>query len=118
MITINGVELKFSYSNPQDLKRYEAARKTVAEKYANIPTVEDGQVTEEQYIQTLTTGIKAFAAFFDELFGKGTSNRLFGKETDFETVVDAYTEFVNGVQAQAARLTNKLAAFVPDDAQR
>lgn len=116
-MNIMGSELDFSYSNPEHLKKYQAARKAMAEKYADLLAPAPAPLGEDAYIALLGKAIHAFCDFFDALFGEGTANKLFGPHTDFETVMDAYADFLRQAQAQALSLQQKMAAFLPDDAQ-
>lgn len=114
---VQGVELDFSAFCPEDLEKYEMARKKVSEDYAFIKAgskeLHDGQ----EFITLLRQGVDAFAEFFDTIFGVGTSNRLFGEKTDFASVIDTYLAFVRQVQEQVVDLQEKVAMFVPDQSQ-
>lgn len=109
---INGVQLDFSPLNYKHLEKYESAKKVCAEKYSFL-LQDTGNKTPAEVIKA---GIEFFGDFFDEIFGAGTSNKLFGSETDFEKVFDVYTQFVNGVEEVSRNAYAKFIPYLPDAA--
>ncbi|MFV0412763.1 MAG: DUF6673 family protein [Oscillospiraceae bacterium] len=118
MIKINDSEFDFSFFNPRHLKVYEEGRKTVAEKYAAIGSVDPATVGMDEYINVLTDGCNAIFELFDSVFGNGASNKIFGEQCDFEKCVDAYTQFEDEVSRQAERFGKKVERFTPNRSTR
>lgn len=118
MITVNGVEFEFSFFNPDHVRRYEKTRLTVAQKYQALNRFQEGELSTERYAEILTEGCLAIFEFFDGILGEGTSNRLFGDETDFERCIDAFMAFEDGIQQQASEFGKKLERFSPNRATR
>lgn len=107
-------ELAFSFTNPAHMKKYRAARLEAAKKCAGLPGQADG--SEEGYIRLLEQGVLILCNFFDDLFGSGTANRLFGPQADLAAVAGAYACFLKEAEQQAEDLQQKMGGFLPDPA--
>lgn len=80
------------------------------EEAENIDKV---MVLDKEYQEKLkTTGTlvekcKVYKDFFDELIGKGTSEKLFGNKNNFFEITDAYSELVEEAEKVSKKLQEK-----------
>lgn len=118
MITVRGVELDFNFLDADHVQRLVDARKDLAEKHKNIMQTDVSKVGLEEYAGLLRQACQVFFDLFDEQFGDGTSNKLFGKTCNLETVLDIYQEFEQAVAGQSEAFAKKAGAYVPDTATK
>lgn len=113
MIKVKGLELDFNFMNAAHVQKWEDARKLISEKYKDVGNVDMENFSLQEYVELIRRGCNAIFDFFDELFGYGTSNKLFGCECDFEDCVDAFQSFEDGVSAQSELFAQKVHRFAP-----
>ena len=109
-MTVNGVELKFSLFNPDHVQKYHDAEKALGKSYE---TATDKKYKDdvEGYIQALRDACGVVFDFFDNAFGDGTANRVFGAETDLEVCTEAFEEIGIQMELQAEKMGDKLARY-------
>ena len=91
---INGVNIPDpDVGDLRFLEKYEAANDRIAEKMQEITSKKIRR----------SDGVKmqcnAVFRFFDAVFGKGTSKKIFGDSVNLKTCIDAYEEAIYGVNA-------------------
>lgn len=58
-------------------------------------------------VKTLVEKCKVYKEFFDELIGKGTSEKLFGNRNNFFEITDAYSELVEEAEKVSEKLQER-----------
>ena len=91
---INGLTFDFSIYDADDVERFEKCNSILEEGDRNRP---EG-MTEAEAIRY---GCKLFIEFFDGMFGDGTSARLFSGKTNYAKCLDAYYDFLDGIEAES-----------------
>ncbi len=113
MVEINGVQLEFSVMNPNDMQRYADTQKELSKKAGELKERESSKDVQG-YIEVLRGGCEIVHAFFDSCFGEGTSNLLFGRQTDFEKSISAYRCFEEQLQKQVTDFEQKAKQYEPN----
>lgn len=115
MIKIFEVELDFDFADADDLEKYERALPKTQEDLSNIKWNE----------QNASNSVKEFCNvifhFFDEIFGDGSSQKIFKGKRNYQKCVDAFKEIMNAKKAQDAEIDNSLEylqQYSPDRVKR
>lgn len=114
---INGVELDFNMYNVAHVKRYKEGREKAAKICEKIENTDMTNISWDAYIETLTTGCNAIFELFDSTFGDGTSNALFGGETDFRACLKALEEFDAAVVEDTSTTAKRAHVYMPVEQQ-
>lgn len=96
---IKNVELDFSFLNADDMERLENASKRVFDETEKVKDV------EMSYAKTLRFECNLIDTFFDEVFGEGTSEKVFGGKNNLDEKFEAFED----VMKEKAKQDNKLA---------
>ena len=96
MLTINGVELEFDILDVDTFGAYTEAGEQMQEKAAEI---EEAQKNRNVF-QAFRLTCEAVNAFFDHIFGEGTSEELFGSRMNFRTSMEAYKTLKDEAEKQ------------------
>jgi len=93
----NGVKLELDLLDADEMERYENALADTRTLISDQSQYEGKKNSEQMRIQ-----ISIIDDFFDNLFGKGTSGRMFGKNADLRKRIDAFGMAANlGAQLTA-----------------
>lgn len=111
---INGVNLEFSLFNPDHVEKFYLAENELNEKYTTISQTQKMD-SVEAYVSILRECCMVITEYFDASFGDGTSNKLFGKETDLNILIDAMQEVRANMERQGAEMSDKLSRFKPQE---
>lgn len=109
-MTVNGVELKFSMFNPDHVQKYHDAEKALGKSYETA-TKKKYKDDMTGYIKALRDACSVVFDFFDNAFGEGAANKIFGAETDLEICTEAFEEIGIQMELQAEKMGNKLARY-------
>lgn len=96
MIEVNGVQLDFNMMDADFFERY-------IELASEMDRVMELELTDEEKKNPKNVSAlfrkrcKAVKQFLDELFGKGTGERVCGEKDNLEVCLDAYMDIINGV---------------------
>lgn len=115
LYTINNVELEIDLEDYDFQKRYEDAFEKMGEKENSLQKVGKSSEITREYCQM-------FRDLFDDIFGAGTSGKMFGEKYNIRLVNDVYDEFISvckeqskKIQADMDKMANK---YKPNRAQR
>ncbi len=112
---INGVSLELDLQDVEQSRTYEKAFELMGEDEKNIP--KNGSLAD-----VLLAKCNMFRHLYDNLFGEGTSEQIFGKRNHQGEMMEAYESFLNFVAKQSAEILdadNQFASrFNPNRAQR
>lgn len=86
---LGNIEVDFSFTDADDLERFENGAKKVRDE-ANKYTKQYCSVAE-----AIRKECEIIDTFFDEVFGEGTSQKLFNNKKDLKEHMDLFTDIVN-----------------------
>ena len=86
---LGNIEVDFSFTDADDLERFENGAKKVRDE-ANKYTKQYCGVAE-----SIRKECEIIDTFFDEVFGKGTSQKLFNNKKDLKKHMDLFIDIVN-----------------------
>ncbi len=121
MITVNGNNLDFDLTSPEDLRRYTAAGEALNAASALIAPPPEDLTTATgfaDYITYLDQSCRAMMAFIDEVFGQNTCNRLLGPKSSLEKLLDLCDEISAAMEEQGRRVGVKIQKYTPNRATR
>lgn len=121
MITVNGNELDFDLTSPEDLRRYTEAGEALNAASALIaPPPEDlaSPTGFACYITYLDQSCRAVASFIDAVFGQNTCNRLLGPKSSLEKLLDLCDAISAALEEQGRRVGVKIQKYTPNRATR
>lgn len=87
---INGLELKYDFDDLKAMERYEQAFHSMEMKSKEMPKDGNRSTQIKLYCQIMYE-------LFDDLFGKGTSNKLFHGKMNARECDEVYESFLNFV---------------------
>ena len=118
-LNINGVELDFDFTNPEDLTRYQTAMARMHEAGGPVQDTDpDDPETFEAYVNTLKGMIRQFTAFLDETFGDNTAEKLLGPRPSLEKIMAIQDAIQEGAEAQSRAIEAHFARYTPNRATR
>lgn len=101
-MTINGKDLEFDIYDAEQAEKFEKAMDRVVQK---VNALQKEKLTLSQSIRKQC---EAVAEYFDSLFGAGAAAMIFDGKTNLKTMLLAFSELVEAVEAQKEEI-NKLA---------
>lgn len=112
---INGHSFEIDLQDVEATERYEAAFAKMDEEEKNLP--QDGKASVR-----LKAYCAMFRNLFDNLFGHGASDKIFGERDNARVMAEIYEnflDFVSGQQATAVETQNRIInRYSPNRAQR
>ena len=100
---IKNIEIDFSITNLDNIKKLESAYKKIQEDSENFKS--------DDFFEQMEHECKIGKAFFDEVFGEGTAQRIFGDEDDFEVIMDTMIEVVEEIDKKKKALNSKMEKY-------
>ena len=121
VLNINGVELDFDFTSPEDLHRYHTASEQLSEALPSIEelsgiAVSDEPEDVEEYIETLQSVLRSFATFLDEMFGEGVADKLLGDNPRLDKVAEIQNAIAAAAEKQDKGMQARLAKYAPNRA--
>lgn len=111
----NGVELELDLTDVETVERYEEVINSMDTGMKNIP--KDGKQSD-----ILRAYCNLLRGVFDDLFGEGTSEKMFGEKLNATQITEAYEDFLGFVAGQGSKVTdiqNRIVnRYSPNRAQR
>lgn len=102
IVKINEVELEVDFLDPDFVERYENAHEQMNGRFRELRNKTQGM--KESQALRLTCEISR--EFLDEIFGGGTSERIFGKKMNAAACMEAIEAVVDESFKQRAELNN------------
>lgn len=113
--TYNGVEMELDLTDVEVVERYEEVIESMDAGIKNLP--KEGKQSE-----ILKAYCLLMKGIFDDLFGEGTSTKMFGEKLNATQITEAYEDFLAFVAAHGSRVTevqNRIVnRYSPNRAQR
>lgn len=109
---LGNVEVEFSFTNTNNLRKLEQAYKTVLEK-ADKNTKEN-----KDFIQRIDNECNIGREFFNEVFGEGIDKKIFGVENDYEVIMDMLDCVIKEYEKQYKTIGEKYSKYSSNRAQR
>lgn len=98
-----GVELELDIFDADVYETYEAAVNEVSRKVSENEELEGQKTSQKLRFQCVT-----IKEFFDEVFGSGTADKLFGGKNNIKDCVDAYLAVLKTFKDEAGDLTTSM----------
>lgn len=111
---INGIELKLDIHDVDTMEHYEDAFNKMGEAEKSLPVTGKASARVRAYCQI-------FRNLFDDIFGEGTSQKIFGDVNNSTTMLEVYEDFLKFIanqQKQTDEINNRIMQFSPNRAQR
>lgn len=96
MFTVNGKELEYDIFDADMAELFELEMKAVTEKMDALSQKKDSLPLS----QSIRIQCEAVAECFDNLFGAGTSVRIFDGKVNLLLALKCFEELIGGIQAQ------------------
>lgn len=113
--SINGFAFELDMSDVAVQERYEKAFETLGKTEKNLPKTGPNSSRTLAYCNM-------FRALYDDIFGEGTSQKIFGDVNNARVMTETYEQFLEFVQNQGEQLhqtkNRVLDRFSPNRAQR
>ena len=121
MLKVNGLELGFDITAPDDLHRYLDAAKAMDEAAASAPPLPKAEALSTReglraYTAYIEGQCKLLTDFVDKAFGDGTCNALLGPKTSLSGLMDVVAALREAVAAQGQQAGERIAAYMPNRA--
>ena len=109
MVKINNVELKIDVMDADFSEKIETElEKVVSKSSSSDDRLKQGKVKRSQYLREQC---KIVFDFFDNIWGKGTHEKIFGNRCNLKECLSVFEEFVNAYKEEdkkeAQELTTK-----------
>lgn len=112
---IFNVEVDFDFADADDLERFEKEYPTTQKKLEEI------KWDNSKASETIRQFCMVIREFFDNVFGKGTANAVFGEKSNYRDCLKAFKEVADEKDKQdkeANETLNYLENYSPDRARR
>lgn len=109
---IRDVEVDFDFLDADDIERFENEAKKLKEE------CELKEKQEMTYAEAIREECNVIDKFFDNVFGKGVSEKLFKGKKNLNEHVKAFEDIVNQKNEQQRGLQNMLGRYQPNREQR
>lgn len=106
------VEIDFSLSDIDNIEKIKKGYENVLDKEAIVAE------SKADFLTAMKKECEIAKTFFDEVFGIGTAEKLFGNKNDYEVIMDALAEVVDKYVENHQRLQNKFSKYSSNRAQR
>ena len=105
---IRNIEVEFDFLDADDMEKFEDEARKVIEK-CNLKEKE-----KLTYAQMIREECKVINEFFDNVFGEGTSKKLFGNKDNLREHTDAFKEIVDEKEKQQNSFVSSLDRYQPN----
>lgn len=109
---LGNIEVDFSFTNTNNLRKLEEAYKRVLEKG------EKNSKKTIDFIEKMDNECNIGREFFNEVFGEGIDKKLFGEDNDYEKIMDMLENVMEEYQKQYKRIDEKYSKYSSNRAQR
>jgi hypothetical protein len=113
-MTINGIEFDVDFTDADVLEKMEKAREEVGIKASELEKNKNN-ISEAEGIRQECKIVKEF---FDNVFGEGTSEKIFGNKNSLMECANAYEDTMNAYQEQYKEYYEKVNQYSPDRLER
>lgn len=111
MLKINDVELELDLMDADMAEKYEKAYRKMQRDVVNIPK-------NLSLAESIRKQCKLIFNFFDEVFGEGTSEKIFGNKTNLRECVKAVETIIDHVNKDAEEANNIINKYSPNRVSR
>lgn len=112
---ILNIELNFDFADADDLEKYEKAFPKALEELNTV------KWNDEKASSSVGKFCDVIFKFFDEIFGEGTSQKMFNGKRNYQKCLNAFKEIVDAKKAQDAEIDKSLEyleQYSPDRVKR
>ena len=105
---IKNIEVNFDFLDADDMEKFENEAKKVIEE------CEKGETSGLSYSQVIREQCRIINNFFDNVFGEGISEKLFGNKNNLREHTDAFEEIVKEKENQQQSFATSLSRYQPN----
>lgn len=109
---IKDIEVDFDFLDADQVMRFEEEAKKVKDKCA------DKEITNVSFSEALRKECEIIDVFFDNVFGKGISQKIFKGKMNLKEHIDAFECIVNEKIKRQNDLQNTFNKYLPNREQR
>lgn len=111
-MNVNNVELEIDFFDLETSEKYEKALNKVTNSASKVQQ----KVEKEKKGMTflIKTQCELIFDFFDEIFGEGTSLKIFGKKTNLRVCMDAFATILQEYEKQTSETVTYYQNLVSD----
>lgn len=109
---LGNIEVEFSFSNTNNLRKLQTAYEKVLEKD------KQSKKKEFNFIERIDEECNIARDFFNEVFGEGMDKKIFGEENDYEKIMDTLENVMQEYELQQNRLNEKYSKYSPNRVQK
>lgn len=107
---INGVDLEVNFLDADFMEKIENCCKKVSEQAEKSKT----ELKDLTFAQQIKAECKIIKDFFDDLFGEGTSEKIFQGKNDLMLCLSAFQELVEEKVKMQQEMNSLFAKYSPD----
>ena len=107
---INGVELNVNFMDAEFVEKIENLSKEVHEQAEKAKS----ELKNMTYSQQIKEECKIIKNFFDNLFGEGISDKIFGDKNDLMLCLSAFQDLMEAKVRQQQEMNSLFAKYSPD----
>ena len=107
---INGVELEVNFFEADFMEKVENCCKKVAEQAEKAKT----DLKDLTLAQQIKAECKIIKDFFDEVFGEGTSEKIFKEKNDLKLCLSAFQDLIQAKVKMQNEMNSLFAKYSPD----
>lgn len=111
-VTINGIELELNLLDADVIEKYEKLNDEIVKKIQD-PKAYEGKSTAE----SMRYQCRCVEQFFNDLFGEGTSERVFPKNNDLGNRLEAFGETAKLAKSAGTELNTIIDKYAPGRVQ-
>lgn len=105
---IKNIEVNFDFLDADDMEKFENEAKKVIEE------CEKGENAGLSYSQVIREQCRIINNFFDNVFGEGISEKLFGNKNNLREHTDAFEEIVKEKEKEQQSFATSLSRYQPN----
>lgn len=112
---ILGIEVEFDFADADDLEKFERAYPVTIQELESI------KFDEEKASSSIRKFCDAIFKFFDEIFGQGSSEKIFNGKRNYQKCLNAFKEIVDIKKEQDKEIDTSLEyleKYSPDRVKR
>ena len=111
MLKINDVELELDLMDADMAEKYEKAYRKMQRDVTNIPN-------NLSLAESIRKQCKLIFNFFDEVFGEGTSKKIFGNKTNLRECIKAVETLIDHVNKDTEEANKIINKYSPNRVER
>ena len=114
-MTINGVEFEIDFTDADVMELIDRESQIASQKAKEL---EKQNLDDLSLAEGIRQECKIVKDFFDNVFGEGTSEKIFGNKDSLMECINAYEDTMNAYQEQYKEYYDRVSKYSPDRLER